>query len=83
MELPGAMMPLLVTRPVMMPLPPKVHGTGVGYRHNIPVIRAWNRNSLDNDPLLKRKHSPLSPGSLIADAASDVGQVLAFTLSWQ
>ena len=31
----------------------------------------------------KRKHSPLSPGGLIADAASDVGQVFAFTLSWQ
>ena len=30
---------------------------------------------------LYRKHSPLSPGSLVADAASDVGQGRAFTQS--
>jgi len=29
------------------------------------------------------KHSPLSPGSLIVDAASDVGQGRVFTLSRQ
>ena len=34
-------------------MPPKVHYAGIGYRHKIPVIRAWDRNSLDNDPLLK------------------------------